>query len=89
MESGDDPPHDDARLGVSLGNDGGGAPQRESSHRVDEFFDLLSSNLEESADSPDGDRRQNTDNVVALLEANAQLRALARKLSNMLQRSPC
>ncbi len=85
MGSGDDPPHDDARLGVPLGSDGRFVLTRESPNPVDEFFDLLSSNLEEPAGSSDDERQpRNADKVVALLEANAELRALALKLSDML-----
>ncbi len=62
---------------------------RESPQRGDEFFDVLSSPLEEAATLPDSEwRRRRIDNVLALLEANARLRALAVKLSNMLQDLP-
>jgi hypothetical protein len=51
----------------------------------DEFFDLLSPLLEEPATvSDDGVPRQGINNdVLLLLEANAQLRALAVQLSNL------
>ena len=54
-------------------------------HPGDEFFDLLSPLLEETATFKDDELpRQGLHNVLSLSEENARLRALAIELSNLL-----
>jgi hypothetical protein len=56
-----------------------------SHHRDQEFHDLLTSPLsEDTALSDDESRQRSVDNILALLKANAELRALAMKLSEIL-----
>ena len=51
-----------------------------------EFFDVLSSPLSEAAALSDDEWKQRSiDNILLLLEANAKLRRLAVKLSDMLE----
>jgi hypothetical protein len=58
---------------------------RETPHRDDDFFDVLSPQLEEAPSFPDdASPRQAVHDVLSLLEENARLRALAVKLSNLL-----
>jgi hypothetical protein len=61
----------------------------EAPHRCDEFFDVLAPALEEAAglqrvESP----HQETNDLLLLLEENAQLRKLAVLLSNLLGNLP-
>ena len=56
-----------------------------SRHRDHEFHDVLASPLrEDKAPSDDESRQQSVDNILALLKANAELRALAVRLSEIL-----
>ena len=58
---------------------------RKSHHCDHEFHDVLASPLrEDSALSDDDSRQRSVDNIMALLKANAELRALAVKLSEIL-----
>ncbi len=87
MGSDGDPPRTRPELGVLLGGDQRLVQQSKSSQRAGELFELLSSSLGAPASPPPDDERQrdDVDNVSAVLEANARLRALALRLSNMLE----
>ena len=85
----ENPPHNKQPLVVPLPGADNVFPLRGSPRRGDEFFDVLSSPLEEPATLPDDEwRRRRSDNILALLEANERLRALAVKLSGMLEDLP-
>jgi hypothetical protein len=66
--------------------DADGVKRTHKSHYCDhEFHDVLASPLSEDlALSDDESRQRSVDNILALLKANAELRALAVKLSEIL-----
>jgi hypothetical protein len=87
--NGEDPSHDKPELVVSLQDAERMRRQRKSQPRSQvcdhEFQDVLTSPLrEDRALSDDEWQRRSVDNIMALLKANAELRALAVKLSDIL-----
>jgi hypothetical protein len=81
--SSEDPSHNKQRL-VVLFRNADNVPQRKSPDH--EYFDVLSSPLREAAALSDDQWKQRSiDNILALLEANAKLRRMAVKLSDMLE----
>ena len=81
----EDPSHDKQRLVVPFQNADHARPLRKSLQRDHEFHEVLSSPLsEDKALSDDEWRQRSVDNILALLKANAELRALAVKLSDIL-----
>jgi hypothetical protein len=83
--SSENPAHNKQRLVVPF-RDADSVRRLPKSLQCDhELFDVLSSPLrEDSASSDDEWRERRIDNILALLKANAELRALAVKLSEML-----
>lgn len=83
--SSEDPSHNRQQLVVPFHDAESVRRPRQSLQSGHEFFDVLSSPLsEDTARSDDEWRQRNVDNILALLKANAQLRALAVKLSDIL-----
>src|ERR1700758_15442 len=83
--SSEDPSHDKQRLVVPFPNANSVRRQRKSPQHDHEFFDVLSSPRSEGKPLSDEEWRQRRiDNILALLKANAELRALAVKLSDIL-----
>ncbi len=89
MMNSEDPSHDKPQLVVSLQDADRMRRERKSQPRSPacdhEFNELLTSPLrEDKALSDDEWRQRSVDNIMALLKANAELRALAVKLSDIL-----
>jgi hypothetical protein len=83
--SSEDPSHNKQQLVVPFPNANGVRRQRKSPQHDHEFFEVLSSPLSEGKPLSDEEWRQRRiDNILALLKANAELRALAVKLSDIL-----
>jgi len=83
--SGENPSHNKQPLVVLFRNADSVLPLRKPPQRDHEFFDVLSSPLNETAVLSDDEWQQRSiDNILALLEANAKLRALAVKLTDIL-----
>jgi hypothetical protein len=83
--SSENPSHDKQRLVVPFRTADRAHRLRESLPCDHEYFDILSSPLSEDAALSDDDWRQRrVDNILALLKANAELRALAVRLSETL-----
>jgi hypothetical protein len=81
----ENPSRDKQRLVALLRESGSAVQPRKSLQPEHEFFDVLSLPLREDATMSDDERRQRSvDNMLALLKANAQLRALAVRLSEIL-----
>jgi hypothetical protein len=83
--SSEDPSHNKQQLVVPFPDAGSARRLHKSLQSGHEFFDVLSSPLsEKDALSDEEWRQRRVDNILALLKANAELRALAVKLSDIL-----
>ena len=81
----EDPSRNKRQCAVLIRNADRLTPLRESVQRDHESFDVLSLPLKEApALSDDEWQRRSIDNILSLLEANAKLRALAVRLSDIL-----
>jgi hypothetical protein len=81
----EDPSRNKRQCAVLIRNADRLTPLRESVQRDHESFDVLSLPLNEApALSDDEWQRRSIDNILSLLEANAKLRALAVRLSDIL-----
>jgi hypothetical protein len=81
----EDPSHDKQPLVMPFRSANGVRRLHKSPPRDHEFLDVLSLPLREDKTLSDDEWRQRSvDNILALLKANAELRALAVKLSDIL-----